>query len=169
MKKTKFGDYERVVTFTVWSEYDVHIVFTEDIGRSRKARYGTYGLCDSAGALHVSAEHGHAHIFFKLSGAPTGIIAHECWHAIYHMMIEWAGVTELDNEAVAYHLGYLVQKVIDFREALIHSGVFAPGWDDKQALRQSKVLGVKSSSRKQATHGNESSQRIVAGMQEKRK
>ena len=123
MKKTRFGDYERKVTFACWANYDVHVVFTESIPLSRKARYGTAGDSDGAGALHASAIGGRAHLFFKIGNCPTGVIAHESWHAICCLMTEWAGVKELDNEAVAYDLGYLVQKVADFRNDLIDSGV----------------------------------------------
>jgi hypothetical protein len=46
IKKTKFGDYERVVKFPVIVNYFVHVVFTENIARSRKGRYGTEGAAE---------------------------------------------------------------------------------------------------------------------------
>lgn len=41
----------------------------------------------------------------------AGIVAHESWHAIYLMLTD-AGAA-LDNEIVAYHLGHLVDKIMD--------------------------------------------------------
>ena len=157
IKKTKLGDYERKVTFAVWCYYDVHVVFTDSIPLSRKARYGTAGLSDGAGALHTYAQGGHAHLFFKIGDCPTGVVAHECWHAIYALMNDWAGVKEMDNEAVAYHLGYLVQQVVNFRNDLIDAGV---GVD----MRPNANFGVKSRSRKKATNGNKNSQRELVDL-----
>jgi len=122
MRQTCHGDYERRVRFSTISDYDVKIVFCLDLGEARKARYGTTGSSDNARGLHTKAVGGISHLFFKLGDCPTGVVAHECWHAI-HAMFEWAGVRDFENELVAYHLGYLVQKVADFRNALIDSGV----------------------------------------------
>lgn len=158
MKICKDGDYERKVTFDAWNSYDVFIVFTESIAQSRTKRYGSAGGSDGAKALHVSAEGGRSHLFFKIGNAPSGVIAHECWHAIRRMMVEWAGVEDLDNETVAYHLGWLVGKVVDFRNDLIDAGVGM----GSIALKQSRVLGVKSSSRKQAVNENDRSGRVSA-------
>jgi len=132
MKKTKHGDYERTVCFPIWSDYEVKIVFCEDLGKARKARYGTSGASDNATALHTQSVNGTSHLFFIIGNCPTGVVAHECWHAIKAMLIEWAGVSDLDNETVAYHLGYLVQKVADFRNDLIDAKIMP------------QILGVKS-------------------------
>lgn len=158
MKKTRFDDYERVINFAVWSNYDVHVIFTDSIATSRKERYGTVGQGEDAGALHTSGVGGHSHLFFKIEHCPSGVIAHESWHAVYCLMTEWAGVKDLDNETVAYHLGYLVQKIVDFRDDLIDAGVGV--W-----TKPNKSFGVKSSSRKKVNDGNKDSQGVVAGLQ----
>ena len=50
-------------------------------------------------------------VFLK-SSASVGTIAHESWHAVRHML-GTLGV-DLDSETVAYHLGYLVDKIFRF-------------------------------------------------------
>ena len=112
LKKTKYNDYEKDITFPVFVGYRVHVVFTDDLRKSRIARYGDKGLSEDAAALHCVAKNGNAHLFFDLSKVSTCIIAHESWHAV-RRMLEWAGA-ELDNEVVAYHLGYIVGLVFDF-------------------------------------------------------
>jgi hypothetical protein len=144
MKKTKFGDYEQKVLFEVWSNYAVHIVFTDDLAKSRIARYGSAGAAGDigTGALFTRGNGGYGHLFFQID-ACARVLTHEAWHAVW-AMFEWAGVKDWDNETVAYHLGYLVGKISDF---------------------QAKVLGVKSSSRKQDEHGNKDTQGSLANVQ----
>src|SRR5271157_3190142 len=139
-KRTKYGDYERRVFFPIFSDYELHVVFTQNIVESRKARYGCSGASGDAGAMHSMAAGGHAHLFFKIGNSPSGIIAHECWHAIYGLMKEWAGVDHFDNETIAYHLGYLVQKVNDFRNDLIDANLIPYDWGNRLAQKQSQVL-----------------------------
>jgi hypothetical protein len=126
MKKSKHGDYERVVTFPVWSNYKVHVIFTDNIAESRIARYGDSGLAEGANALHCCAKDGHSHLLFKLGDCTIGVVAHECWHAIRCMLVDWAGVEIMENELTAYHLGYLVDKVSEFRNDLIDVGIGKP-------------------------------------------
>lgn len=144
IKKTKHGDYERIVKFPVLANYFVHVVFTDNIGRSRKARYGTEGASEGAAALSSVAVNGHGHLFFKRENS-VGILAHEAWHAVFRMF-EWVGAG-LDNEMVAYHLAYLVDHICSF-------------------LAQIEFTESNQSSRKQATHGSKNSQRSVVGMQD---
>lgn len=148
IKRTKHDDYERVIQFPIYSYYRLHIVFTEDIARSRKARYGQMGLSEDATALHTSANGGHAHLFFLIGNCPTGVIAHESWHAVHCMFINWVGAKEMDNEIIAYHIGYITQEIANFRNDLIDA-----------------KIGVKSSNKKKVIHGNKISQRVVGGLQ----
>ena len=112
LRKTKHGDYEKDIIFPVFVGYRIHVVFTDDLRKSRIARYGDEGLSEEAAAMHCIAKNGNAHLIFNTEKANPGILAHESWHAI-RGMLEWAGA-ELDNEVVAYHLGYLFQHVFDF-------------------------------------------------------
>ena len=113
IRKTKWGDYEHIVKFPVLSNYFVHVIFTDHIGRSRKGRYGSEGAAEGAAALSSVAVNGHGHLFYNTEKLSEGIIAHEAWHAVFRMF-EWVGA-ELDNEMVAYHLSYLVDRIASFR------------------------------------------------------
>ena len=143
IRKTKFEDFEHIVKFPVLSNYFVHVVFTDNIARSRKGRYGSEGSAEGAAALSSVAVGGHGHLFFKRDNS-DGIIAHEAWHAVFSMF-EWAGA-ELDNEMVAYHLSYLVDRIASFKSHIEF-------WESNQ------------SSKEEAVNGNEDSHRFVAGMQ----
>jgi hypothetical protein len=131
MKKTLHNDYEKVIRFSVWSNYDVHIIFTDDIVKSRMGRYGTAGAAGSGqtGAMHSTTQDGHSHLFYKPT-ASAEIITHEAFHAIW-CMFNWAGVQDWDNETTAYHLGWLVGHITKFQSKVVN-----------------EVLGVKSSTKK---------------------
>jgi hypothetical protein len=115
MKMTSHGDYETVIRFSAFSSYRVHAIFTDDIFESCQGRYITDSQEDEGtDALTLTAaESGDTHMFLQ-RGASAGVVAHESWHAIY-AMFKWAGVKKFDNEVVAYHLGHLVDRVIDFQ------------------------------------------------------
>ena len=119
MKKQKlplyasgYGDYEKMVRFPVFN-YSVEIVFTGSVSESHYYRTdedspdcheGQYTELAGGGILYIQKE------------ASYGTLAHECWHAVHHMLARvGAG---LDEEVVAYHLGYLVDKVLEFRKEL---------------------------------------------------
>ena len=123
MKKTRHGDFEKVIRFSVWSNYDVHVIFTEDIVKSRMGRYGTAGAAGSGqtGALHSSTVDGHSHLFYKPT-ASAEIITHEAFHAIW-AMFNWTGVKDWDNETTAYHLGYLVGRITTFQSKVLRGKI----------------------------------------------
>lgn len=93
----------------------IWIVFTDDpeaygrkIGGSEDESGTTNALC-----LHYPSEM-KTEVVLKLN-ATHGTIAHECWHAVRHMLLQLdAG---LDNEVVAYHLGYVVDQVYDIKRS----------------------------------------------------
>ena len=101
-------------TFPVFNYYTVRVVVAPDTnaalagyrdlkefvekGRSREAR--------------VFSSNSHHCYMFLPSGASVRTIAHECWHVVKTMM-DYTGI-KLENEVVAYHMGYLTQKVYDF-------------------------------------------------------
>lgn len=124
MTKTKHGDYETFARFPVFSNFTVYIVFTGDIQKSYTARYGTRRSPDTDRTEALLAYGGKcAHAIFQLGNSCSGTIAHESYHAIRYMFDDFEGVEQMDNEVVAYHLGYLVQKVTDFKCKLIDAGV----------------------------------------------
>lgn len=122
MKKTRHGDYERIIKFPVWSSYCVHVIFTGSITGSLKSRGRKFNAA-STDALHWNRGDGHSFLLFQIGNAPSGTIAHECWHAIRTMLIDYCGVEIMEDEVTAYHLGYLVQQVTNFRDELIDKGI----------------------------------------------
>ena len=104
----------KTVVFPVFSEYRVVLVVSSDIDASFKKRHGilgtNYNLAGCEAAHQAIPGKMKAFLFFR-PGATNGTVAHECWHTI-HKMFGAVGAC-LDNEAVAYHLGYLVDKTTD--------------------------------------------------------
>jgi hypothetical protein len=106
-----------LIEFPVLSDYIVHVEITSDLEKSMR-RYppcqeaidelkGDYA-CD---ALTVHTDETFSFIFFP-HNASVGTIAHEAWHVVNRMMSLLS--IETDNEVVAYHLGYLVDKIFRF-------------------------------------------------------
>lgn len=120
MRLSRFLDYEKMVVFGVWGNYTVHVILTDNIEQSFKKRFpGMHHGFDFTQAFHVihKPSNGHSYLFFKRGDMPVGTIAHECWHAV-HALLKHVDVDEFDNETVAYHLGYLVQQVVEFDGAI---------------------------------------------------
>ena len=103
------------VEFPVFVSYSVHIEITDDIPKSMRKYEQTRDIPfgDDTHAITVHVEDSGLSFMFLPYNSPVGTIAHESWHVIKNMM-EYLGV-ELDSETVAYHLGYLVEKVFKFR------------------------------------------------------
>lgn len=104
----------KTVRFPVFVGYEVKIVITDDVVKSRKLRDKILGepyqYFETAHAMHAWPLDGQgiSWLFFK-PDVEAGTIAHECWHCVRRLM-KWLG-SELENEIVAYHLAYLVQAV----------------------------------------------------------
>lgn len=106
---------ERVtkIVFPVFSGYEVYVCISDDIVASRQKRDGYFGEKFTGGdalGLHSYplGSTGISWLFFPIIVRP-GTVAHESWHCIFRMM-SWVGA-DIENEVVAYHLGYLVEKV----------------------------------------------------------
>ena len=142
LKRTKYGDYQYEASFEVFG-FSTYIVFSEDMVKSIKGRYPKlYVTNQDFGAMCCrTSGKPEQHIFFELGNCPVGTLAHECWHAVRYMLLDWSKC-EIDNENIAYHIGWLVDQAASFRTALIDAG-----------------LGVKSKSKKRKTNGNKNSQR----------
>jgi hypothetical protein len=100
-----------IVKFPVFSGFVVHVDRTDDMDEAISNHpiiADMTGGNDTADAVTIYDGDMECYIFI-LPNADPGTIAHEAWHAIRHMMLK-VGV-ELDNEAVAYHLGYLVNRI----------------------------------------------------------
>lgn len=103
------------VRFPALCNYLVHVEFTADIAKTLlkypETRNVDMTSCTTGLAIHVRDD---AHSFlFIYHKSNAGTIAHESWHVVRRMM-EFADV-DLENEVVAYHLGYLVNQVTDFQ------------------------------------------------------
>jgi hypothetical protein len=127
VKLTKHRDYETRIRFTVFSGYVIHFVISGDMHNSVRRRYPQYEWSDGhADALTFHAEGGHGHVFMKLETFhkpyyAAGIISHEMWHAVRQMLfyVGVAGTHEdepLNNEVVAYHLGFAVERATKFAQ-----------------------------------------------------
>lgn len=64
--------------------------------------------------MHADGPAGPCSLLILHEGCSPGIVAHECWHAIRRMLNNLD--VGLENETVAYHLGYLVNRVHNFME-----------------------------------------------------
>jgi hypothetical protein len=108
MKKIK--STKKKVEFSAF-DYTVHIVLTEDVLAYAKRRWKGVPF-RPAQALHVVPK-GTDSSWLLLPYNPTaGEIAHEAWHAVRRMLDDCEA--ELENEVVAYHLGYLVNVAYSF-------------------------------------------------------
>jgi hypothetical protein len=125
LKLSKFGDYEKIIYFPVFSNFQVHVVFSHDLSESYRRRYGHSVDVTRTDAFHRYTENGHSHLFFSIGECPIGTVAHESFHVVWALLLQWAGVEKdaIDNELVAYHLGYLVNEISSYRSWLIDSGV----------------------------------------------
>lgn len=98
-------------------KYNIYVVYSPDILKSR-ARYnvqigGPYkgGLVDG---LHSYNEDSPDSYIFISPSSSIGTIAHECSHAIWQMF-NFIGA-EMDNENFAYHLGYILDKILEWKQ-----------------------------------------------------
>lgn len=114
--------HELQLGFPIFSNYQVVIVFTENIPASvaylsDRDYFNTPYVGASTAACHLLPEdRGIGYVLFPLR-IHAGAIAHECWHAIYGLM-NFAGV-KFEDEFIAYHLGYLVQQVVEHQAKLV--------------------------------------------------
>ncbi len=46
-----------------------------------------------------------------------GCVAHEAWHGVRHLLLDAGAI--LDNETVAYHIGYLVNQIHNIRKVMM--------------------------------------------------
>ena len=99
------------LAFPVFAGYLVTVVFTKNVRKALKLLGGKGSK--NVGACHVTKtnEPGHAWLIFSPNPDPD-VIAHECWHCVY-ALLKYAGA-KVEDEVVAYHLGYADGKVHEF-------------------------------------------------------
>jgi hypothetical protein len=108
-------DKQHRIDFPVWN-YTVHVVYTDDIRKARQARVSIVGALEEP--LHEFIDAMHCYnpvepdgIIFITPTTSAGVICHEAFHAMWRMF-KWTGAKP-ENETYAYHLGYLVDKILD--------------------------------------------------------
>src|SRR5690242_10435591 len=109
-------EHKSSVYFPVYAGYEVMFVVTDDVQGSRRRMSHVFGADSDLGnaiALHSGCDDRPISAIFITLDSSVGVVAHECFHAIYHMF-KYMGMT-LDNENVAYHLSYLTDAIIKFR------------------------------------------------------
>jgi hypothetical protein len=114
--KRKYKNFSVVnsVDFAVW-RYIVYVVFTSDLqAAADELDLGDHGLNENTEAAAVHLEDASATYLLLNPNADSGTVAHESWHAI-RRMLTYCGA-EIENETVAYHLGFLVGAVAKFQK-----------------------------------------------------
>jgi hypothetical protein len=105
---------EKIVKFPVWGNYRIRVIVTADVKKYMAEHNSFCEVCmdeDQSDTNAVTLHRLGQSIIIFPAEADMDTIAHESYHAIRQMLV--SRDAELDNEVVAYHLGYLVNKVFD--------------------------------------------------------
>lgn len=110
-------EYEKIIEFPVFG-YWMHIIYTDDIQTSREKHADQIGAMDEILMSSIDGMHSNNKIkpdgwIFFTPESSTGTIAHEVFHSLW-AMFKFYGA-KLENEIVAYHLGYMLDKIMDFK------------------------------------------------------
>jgi hypothetical protein len=112
VKKYKSIESFHKIDLSVWG-YSVFVVFAKDFSAAAKElglKHHTSDFIDTEGATFHTTEQCESFLFFTSKNrVKFSTIAHECWHAV-RRLLDYSGAS-LDNETVAYHLGFLVESV----------------------------------------------------------
>jgi hypothetical protein len=94
--------------------YDIIVVVTDDYNAAVKKlelELSHEGYGEETKAVHIFIpDNGESYLLFH-KNADAGTVVHEVWHAV-RRMLEYIGAG-LDNEVVAYMLGYYTRVVLD--------------------------------------------------------
>ena len=107
-------DKVKTVKFSVLNDYKVKIVLTRDLDKALLSFKHTVDVPsggETTGGITVHVDKERISYIFIPYGSSTGSMAHEAYHAIQHMLEDCS--IELTNEVVAYHLGYLMNEIVD--------------------------------------------------------
>jgi hypothetical protein len=116
------------VYFEAWANYCVTVIFsTDDLNEMET-------IASEVGASFDRIPSRGLHLFHPreprswmvLNRESThGTIAHESWHAV-RAMLEFCGAA-IDNETVAYHLGFIVDRANSVRDKFLRRAVERKG------------------------------------------
>ena len=103
------------IEFPVFGDYFIHVEIFSDLQKTLLKYPQTQSIEDEEGtdALTVHPRNEPVSFIFLKYNSSAGTIAHESWHAIRRMM-QYFGV-DIESETVAYHLGYLVNRITQFK------------------------------------------------------
>lgn len=115
------------VNFPVFG-YCIGVLFADDVNKTAGHYFKGFVPEEGTYAFHFPFKGENRSMIFLPFKADAGTIAHEAYHAVRRMLehigiglYEDAGTTQLDNEGVAYHLGYLIQRIHVFQKASLKS------------------------------------------------
>jgi len=116
-KKKKFWEKEKIINFNPLDQI-IKVVYTNNINKSRIKRNKKLGkLTNKLSPLvdGLCCTRKHRIYLFITPKSTYGVIAHEAYHGIT-ALFKYIGVDEYDEEIVAYHLGYLIDKIVKFKK-----------------------------------------------------
>lgn len=108
MKKKPVNYFIKTVELPVW-HWTVQIVFTDNVIAYGEHRGWKAEKEQTVNAITLFFDDSLTSVLVFGNNPSPGTIAHEVWHAVRRMLTHMGA--ELDNEVVAYHLGYLVEEV----------------------------------------------------------
>jgi len=108
--------------------YRVGVIFAEKVALACKYYFYNFDETTNADALHCPFEDEcRALIFYPFHVTPD-VIAHEAYHAVRRMLnyadiglYEEDNEKKIDNETLAYHLGYLVREILKCQKISLKS------------------------------------------------
>ena len=105
----------------------VSVMFCDDVKATMAKIHPEIGRVDDAEALiYKYTRQAKSEIFIKFD-AKVGSITHEAFHAVWNIF-EYHGMKR-DDEAMAYHLGYLVEEIVGAQiEALEAKNAESEDW-----------------------------------------
>lgn len=104
-----------VLRFPVFANYDVTVIFTDNIRAVARRHNGR--VSKNTAACFITKRSAPLSGWLVFSRLPNpDEIAHESWHCIFHLL-KTVGA-EIEDEVAAYHLGYLVGKIHQWRNEI---------------------------------------------------
>lgn len=107
-------DLSKVFLFPTYG-YKLRVTITENVGKTARKLYPdlpSHQTSSVVEAIHIVKDScSTAHIILPYE-AGVNCIVHECSHFVWWLMDEIGA--QLENEIVAYHLGYTVERVCEW-------------------------------------------------------
>ncbi len=109
---------ETIIDLPIFN-YQISVVYTDDISESREARNHLIGAQDEVLHKYVDGLHSYNNLepkgfIFFTAKSSVGVIAHEVFHAIWRMF-KYIGAKN-ENEVFAYHLSWILDRVLEFKK-----------------------------------------------------